>query len=201
MLIYIIAVIVIVISFVLYKFFGVLETLVIESDDNTNKKEDFANYVDAKVYDRRVNIDNVEPRVDDAGYQFKSIDTPEARRKVPVVKILTSPATVSIPSNKNNPIVFTGGDSTHKDPLDKTNKYTFPIPKLLYDGIWDRDVVNLNQKGYQENNWQMTKSPVLEGTYGTNHFINVPQYDFVAGQKFEQLSCDEGPEPNMLCIF
>ena len=57
--------------------------------------------------------------------------------------------------------------------VSRKGKYIFPIPKFLYDGIWDN---NIEIKGDVETKkWFLTNGNIYENQYATNNFFHVPE--------------------------
>ena len=99
--------------------------------------------------------------------------------------IFSSPCAVNTPINEDAiPEVYTGGNYNSYKPLNPTTgNYCFPIQKLQYDGIWNKDVVQLSN-GYQTNNWSIPKNqPIVQSQYCTNNFINIPENVLIPGTK------------------
>lgn len=55
-------------------------------------------------------------------------------------------------------------------------KYTFPIPKLLYDGIWN-DWTSFDKKNIETKKWNMTENCKVptEGQYAANKLFHLPE--------------------------
>ena len=193
MLLYFLVLVVVIIGVILYIFFSVLDKLV---DDNQVKKESFTNLNDIK----EESLDElVEKRgitkgggkvlpSDTTNQRYRSVDSTENNVANMQINVgLHSPSTVSIPANKMDPVVDTGSNCTHDLPL-QMGKYTFPIQKFLYDGVWDRNVES-NGQGLQENDWNTPNKMVLEGSYSTDNFIHTPRFNFIDGEKFSKQEC------------
>lgn len=198
MLLYLFIGIIVIISIILYAFFHILDKLV---DESTNKKESFTNINDVKeesienIIQKRGIINGVKNLLPSkdltnfSGKNYRNLESGDDLIRMEIGKTINSPSTVSIPANKSDPIVHTDTNCTHPISLDK-GKYTFPIQKYLYDGIWDRKVVS-DGGGNQENDWNVCSNMVLEGSYATNNFIHTPRYNFIAGEKYVQPDCSE----------
>ena len=206
MLLYFFIAIIVIISIILYAFFHILDKLV---DESTNKKESFTNLNEVKeesleniIQKRGVinGIKNLLPSKDLRnlnGVNFKNLESEDDLLKMEIGTPINSPSTVSIPANKSEPIVHTDSNCTQPISLDK-GKYTFPIQKYLYDGVWDRKVIS-DGNGNQENDWNVCSNLVLEGSYATNKFIHTPRFDFIAGEKYIQPDCSENEKDYYLC--
>jgi hypothetical protein len=172
MFLYLFIILIIIISIILYTFFTILDKLIDDSKlSNENNKETFSNFNIKDSFD----INNSS----DINNQ----------------NVINSPSTVSIPANESNPIVHTGYNCIHPISLD-VGKYTFPIPKLLYDGIWDRKVKS-DGNGNQENQWTLPNGFILEGSYSTNKFIQ-PTYNFKDGMCVLEKNCENNDNNNYL---
>lgn len=198
MLLYLFIAIIVIISIILYAFFHILDKLV---DESTNKKESFTNLNDIKeeslenmIQKRGIinEVKNLLPSKDLTnlnGKNYINLKSENNLIKMEIGKTINSPSTVSIPTNTSVPIIHTGTNCTQPISLDK-GKYTFPIQKYLYDGVWDRKVIS-DGNGNQENEWNVCSNLVLEGSYATNNFIHTPRYNFIAGEKYVQPDCSE----------
>ncbi len=205
MLLYFFIAIIVIISIILYAFFHILDKLV---DESTNKKESFTNLNEIKeeslenIIQKRGVINELK-QVLPADLRnlnqknYINIENKKDLLEMEIGKPINSPSTVSIPANKSYPIVHTDTNCTQPISLDK-GKYTFPIQKYLYDGVWDRKVIS-DGGGNQENDWNVCSNMVLEGSYATNKFIHTPRYDFIAGEKYIQPDCSENEKHYYLC--
>lgn len=66
--------------------------------------------------------------------------------------------------------------------------YIFPIPKLLYDGIWDnnRKIYDDKEIDIEVQKWGLTRRIPTNGKYATNKFFHLPAVYLAPGQK----ACD-----------
>ena len=173
MFLYLFIILIIIISIILYAFFTILDKLVDDSKlSNENNKETFSNFNIKNSFDVNNSFDDNNQNV------------------------INSPSTVSIPANESNPIVHTNYNCIHPISLE-TGKYTFPIQKFLYDGIWDRNVKSY-ENGNQENEWTLPNNLILEGSYSTNTFIQ-PTFNFKDGMSFLQESCGNNNANYLYC--
>ena len=177
MIFWVVMIVIIIISFLLCKCFSIFGNIL---DDASKNPEKFSNYLNGKVE----NFGNISD---------------SDKCCVPVV--FSSPSTVSIPANESIPITYTGGNYNKKKELEK-GKYCFPISKLLYDGIWDRNVISF-KNGYQENIWTLPKDPIKESNYYTNKFLHTPEQKFIANENFSKndQNCNSRVNLVMNCCY
>lgn len=66
----------------------------------------------------------------------------------------------------------------HKNIAPIKGKYTFPIPKLLYDGVWNSNsrIFSKDGKAIESNPWNLICNQFpTKGAYRTNKFFHIPQ--------------------------
>ncbi len=109
---------------------------------------------------------------------------------------LYTPTAVNIPtmddvSNKSLPSF-----NTYKNyPNDVNNtldgKYCFPIEKLMYDGIWNDKVKDINNKEpeKQQREWNMSDKVKTNGLYCGDQFLKLPEKTLCVGD--EVISSDD----------
>ena len=169
MILWVIMIVVIIVCLIIIKCFSVFDNIL---DDASSSPEKFSN----KFND----IESFSNLTTDSKYIKDNNELTGDGCCIPV--IFSSPSTVSIPDNKGIAATYTDGDYKIET-KEKNGKFCFPIQKLMYDGIWDRKVMNYNN-GFQKNIWTLPIQPKKEGNYCTNKFINVPQKKFIADKNF-----------------
>jgi hypothetical protein len=197
MLIYAFVALVIVICLILYKFFSVVETLV---DEHSSKKENFSNFnevnnnVKTLIQNRGSTPSSFpKPHVLKLSKNHKSFNTDDNLvQNERLITKLKCPNTVSIPANKVEAVVNVGKDYERSIGLDN-GKYTFPIGKFMYDGIWNRKIVNVKNV-YQGNDWSIPKNKQLDGSYSTKKFFHNPELNFVPGEYVVENNCYENTD-------
>lgn len=93
-------------------------------------------------------------------------------------KLLYTPTAVSIPSKGEQPIFNTLKNV--KEPSDKMKfkgKYCFPIEKLMYDGVWDSSVVDIDTTNpeKQQRNWISPNYKPTNGLYCGDQLLQLPE--------------------------
>ena len=86
--------------------------------------------------------------------------------------------------------------NTYKNYPDEINntlhgKYCFPIEKLMYDGIWNDKVHNINDKEpeKQQRKWNMSDKVKTHGLYCGDQFLKLPEKTLCVGD--EVISSDD----------
>lgn len=107
-------------------------------------------------------------------------------------KLLYTPTAVSIPSKGEQPVFNTLKNV--KEPSDKMEfkgKYCFPIEKLMYDGIWNSSVKDLNNRDpeKQQRKWSMSDKVKTHGLYCGDQFLKLPEKTLCVGD--EVVSSDD----------
>ena len=197
MLIYAFVALVIVICLILYKFFAVVETLV---DEHSIKKENFSNFNEENnniktLIKKRGSTPASHPKpfVQKLSTNHKSLNNgDELVQNERLITQLRCPNTVSIPANKMEAIVNVGDDYEQSIGL-HNGKYTFPIGKYMFDGIWDRKIVDV-KKGYQGNDWSLPQNQPLDGSYSTKKLFHNPELNFVPGEYVKDNGCSENSD-------
>jgi hypothetical protein len=66
-----------------------------------------------------------------------------------------------------------------------TGKYCFPIEKLLYDGVWDGNVENINNKSSEEQTrkWTIADSVKTHGLYCGEQLLKLPEKTLGVGDE------------------
>lgn len=202
MLIYAFVALVIVICLILYKFFAVVETLV---DEHSTKKEDFSNFnevndnVEVLIKNRgSTTSSHPKPYVQKLSTNHTNLDTGDNLvQNEKLITQLRCPNTVSIPANRVESIVNVGEDYEQSIGL-HNGKYTFPIGKYMFDGIWDRKIVDV-KKGYQGNDWSLPENQPLDGSYSAKKLFHNPELNFVPGEYVAGNSCYENTDYMNCC--
>jgi hypothetical protein len=93
-------------------------------------------------------------------------------------KLLYTPTAVSIPSHGEQPIFNTLKNV--KEPSDKMKfkgKYCFPIEKLMYDGVWDSSVIDMDTTNpeKQQRNWISPNYKPTNGLYCGDQLLQLPE--------------------------
>lgn len=196
MLLYAFVILVVIICLILYKFFSVIESLVNQYSSD-GKKEKFSNFNEDNISIKTMlkkrgstPSSNPQPFVQKGSTGHQEMDTGNNLIKNErLITQLRTPETVSIPANKVEAVANTGDNYTQPIGL-HNGKYTFPIGKLMYDGVWDRKIVNV-RKGYQGNDWNIPKNEPLEGSYSTKKFFHNPELNFIPGEYVRENGCGE----------
>ena len=119
--------------------------------------------------------------------------------------ILYTPTSVNLPFidhyPKPEPQIFNTLKNYEDKPNNKiTGKYCFPIEKLMYDGIWESHVTDINEKcpEKQKRNWDMPNYKPCHGLYCGDDVLKLPEKTLNVGDEIiTSDNCDKYyPKPH-----
>ena len=122
-------------------------------------------------------------------------------------KTLYTPTSVNIPfidqdPSPESPIFNTLKNYANKKNMKFTGKYCFPIEKLMYDGIWDSNVVDINNSAdeKQQRNWDLPNFKPMDGLYCGNQLLKLPEKNLKIGDEIiTKDNCDKYyPPPSIV---